>query len=90
MSGYVAIEHILIESTLYSQFVPEILQLEAACNRLLSCLEMGVPRWWWWWWISGGGDDGDGGWVVLRKVDIRLPGKGDSNSRGARPVYSFR
>ena len=25
-----------------------------------------------------------------RKVDIRLPGKGNSNSRGARPVYSFR
>ena len=25
-----------------------------------------------------------------RKVDIRLPGKGDLNSRGARPVYSFR
>jgi hypothetical protein len=22
-----------------------------------------------------------------RKVDIRLPGKGNSNSRGARPVY---
>jgi len=26
----------------------------------------------------------------FRKVYIRLPGKGDSNSRGARPVYSFR
>ena len=26
----------------------------------------------------------------LRKVDTRLPGKGNSNSRGARPVYSFR
>ena len=26
----------------------------------------------------------------IRKVDIRLPGKGNSNSRGARPVYSFR
>ena len=25
-----------------------------------------------------------------RKVDIRLPGKGNSNSRGARPVYLFR
>jgi hypothetical protein len=25
-----------------------------------------------------------------RKVDTRLPGKGNSNSRGARPVYSFR
>ena len=24
------------------------------------------------------------------KVDIRLPGKGNSNSCGARPVYSFR
>ena len=24
------------------------------------------------------------------KVDIRLPEKGNSNSRGARPVYSFR
>ena len=24
------------------------------------------------------------------KVDIRLPGKGNSKSRGARPVYSFR
>ena len=24
------------------------------------------------------------------EVDIRLPGKGNSNSRGARPVYSFR
>ena len=22
-----------------------------------------------------------------RKVDIRIPGKGNSNSRGARPVY---
>ena len=27
---------------------------------------------------------------VFRKVHIRLPGKGNSNSRGARPVYSFR
>ena len=26
---------------------------------------------------------------TTRKVDIRLPGKGNSNSRGARPVYSF-
>ena len=26
---------------------------------------------------------------LLRKVDTRLPGKGNSNSRGARPVYSF-
>ena len=26
----------------------------------------------------------------VKKVDIRLPGKGNSNSRGARPVYSFR
>ena len=25
-----------------------------------------------------------------RAVDIRLPGKGNSHSRGARPVYSFR
>ena len=24
---------------------------------------------------------------AFRKVDIRLPGKGDSNSHGARPVY---
>ena len=24
---------------------------------------------------------------VTRKVDIRLPGKGNSNSHGARPVY---
>ena len=24
------------------------------------------------------------------KVDISLPGKGNSNSHGARPVYSFR
>jgi hypothetical protein len=24
---------------------------------------------------------------VVRKVDIRLPGKGNSNSYGARPVY---
>jgi len=24
---------------------------------------------------------------VSRKVDIRLPGKGDSNSHGARPVH---
>ena len=24
---------------------------------------------------------------LVRKVDIRLPGKGNSNSRGARPVY---
>ena len=23
-----------------------------------------------------------------RKVDVRLPGKGDSNSHGARPVHS--
>ena len=27
---------------------------------------------------------------ISRKVDIRLPGRGNSNSRGARPVYSFR
>ena len=27
--------------------------------------------------------------TLPRKVDIRLPGKGNSNSRGARPVYSF-
>jgi len=26
--------------------------------------------------------------AVTRKVDIRLPGKGDSNSHGTRPVYS--
>jgi hypothetical protein len=26
---------------------------------------------------------------LLRKVDIRLPGKGNSNSGGARPDYSF-
>ena len=25
--------------------------------------------------------------LYARKVDIRLPGKGNSNSRGARPVY---
>jgi len=25
--------------------------------------------------------------VTSRKVDVRLPGKGDSNSHGARPVY---
>ena len=25
--------------------------------------------------------------VLIRKVDIRLPGKGDSNSHGARPVH---
>ena len=32
------------------------------------------------------------GWDAVRvgKVDKRLPGKGNSNSRGARPVYSFR
>ena len=24
---------------------------------------------------------------VSRKVDVRLPAKGDSNSHGARPVY---
>jgi len=24
---------------------------------------------------------------LLRKVDVRLPGKGDSNSHGARPVH---
>ena len=31
---------------------------------------------------------GEGGGVhEFRKVDIRLPGKGDSNSHGARPVY---
>jgi len=28
--------------------------------------------------------------LQLEKVDTRLPGKGKSNSRGARPVYSFR
>ena len=28
--------------------------------------------------------------ACIRKVDIRLLGKGNSNSRGARPVYSFR
>jgi len=28
------------------------------------------------------------GSTSVRKVDIRLPGKGNSNSRGARPVYS--
>ena len=27
---------------------------------------------------------------TCRKVDIRLPGKGNSNFRSARPVYSFR
>ena len=27
---------------------------------------------------------------ACRKADIRLPGKGNSNSRGARPAYSFR
>ena len=27
-------------------------------------------------------------WCSSRKVDIQLPGKGDSNSHGARPVYS--
>ena len=26
-------------------------------------------------------------WVEIRKVDIRLHGKGNSNSHGARPVY---
>ena len=26
--------------------------------------------------------------TCVRKVDIRLSGKGDSNSHGARPVYS--
>ena len=26
-------------------------------------------------------------WVGLRKVDIRLPGKGNSNSHGAQPVH---
>ena len=33
------------------------------------------------------------GWsegVGIRKVGTRLPGKGNSNSRGAGPVYSFR
>ena len=25
--------------------------------------------------------------TVTRKVEIRLPGKGNSNSHGARPVY---
>ena len=25
--------------------------------------------------------------LVARKVDIRLPGKGNSNSHGARPVH---
>ena len=27
---------------------------------------------------------------LSRKVDMRLPGKGNPNSRGARPLYSFR
>ena len=28
--------------------------------------------------------------LVTRKVDIRLPGKGNSNSHGARPVHQDR
>ena len=36
---------------------------------------------------GGGGDGGGGGGAnFTRKVDVRLPGKGNSNSRGARPV----
>ena len=27
------------------------------------------------------------GWQEYRKVDVRLPGKGNSNSHGARPVH---
>ena len=27
--------------------------------------------------------------LLLRKVDIRLPGKGNSNSHGARPVHQI-
>ena len=30
-----------------------------------------------------------GNQVTPRKVDIRLPGKGDSNSHGARPVHQI-
>jgi hypothetical protein len=32
-----------------------------------------------------GGETGNGS--GFRKVDIRLPGKGNSNSHGARPVH---
>ena len=28
-----------------------------------------------------------GGWGQARKVDVRLPGKGNSDSHGARPVH---
>ena len=41
--------------------------------------------------IPGGGRDRGvlvpGATVVVLKVDIRLPGKGNSHSHGARPVY---
>jgi len=30
---------------------------------------------------------GTGDWNCDRKVDVRLPGKGNSNSHGARPVH---
>jgi len=29
----------------------------------------------------------EGSYQFTREVDIRLPGKGNSNSHGARPVY---
>ena len=31
--------------------------------------------------------EGSGDGTSFRKVDVRLPGKGDSNSHGARPVH---
>ena len=39
--------------------------------------------------VQGSGSRDQGVWVSGkgRKVDIRLPGKGNSNSYGARPVY---
>ena len=35
----------------------------------------------------GGAVHGGGGGGGTRKVDVRLPGKRNSNSHGARPVY---
>ena len=41
-------------------------------------------------WALGLRVDGRGLRAEVMKVHIRLPGKGNSNCRGARPVYSFR
>ena len=36
---------------------------------------------------ESGGEDGGGRRQEARKVDVRLPGKGNSTSHGARPVH---